>query len=56
MIAKTILGAVIGGVIGFGIYRFIGCASGACPINIQPLGEHDHGHGHWGLGNQTGLI
>lgn len=29
---RIILGPVIGAAIGFGYYKFIGCASGACPI------------------------
>ena len=31
-----IIGAVIGGILGFLYYRFIGCAGGACPITSSP--------------------
>lgn len=30
-------GALIGGLAGFLYYRFVGCASGACPITSNPL-------------------
>jgi hypothetical protein len=36
MIARLIIGIVIGGLIGYGIYRFIGCASGTCPLTSNP--------------------
>jgi len=36
MTARLIIGAIVGGVLGFGIYRFIGCASGTCPITSNP--------------------
>ncbi len=32
----TILGVVIGGVLGFAWYRWIGCSSGACPLLSNP--------------------
>jgi F0F1-type ATP synthase assembly protein I len=31
-ILKVIAGVVIGGALGYLYYRFVGCASGACPI------------------------
>jgi len=31
-----IIGAVVGGAIGYAAYRFIGCSSGACPITSNP--------------------
>lgn len=31
-----IIGAVVGGAIGFAAYKFIGCSSGACPITSNP--------------------
>ncbi len=34
---KMIIGVAIGGVLGFLFYRFIGCASGTCPITSKPL-------------------
>lgn len=33
---NAILGIVIGGGLGFAYYKFIGCASGACPITSNP--------------------
>ena len=33
---RIILGPVIGAVIGFGYYKFIGCSSGTCPITSNP--------------------
>lgn len=35
-IIKLISGIVIGGILGFAYYTFIGCASGACPITSNP--------------------
>jgi len=34
---KMIIGAVIGGTLGFLYYKLIGCASGTCPITSKPL-------------------
>ncbi len=31
-----IIGAVVGGAIGYAVYRFVGCSSGACPITANP--------------------
>ena len=36
MIARLVIGVVIGGLLGYGVYRFIGCSSGACPITSNP--------------------
>jgi hypothetical protein len=36
MILKLAIGVVIGGLFGFGVYRFIGCSTGACPITSNP--------------------
>ena len=33
---RMILGPIIGAVIGFAYYRFIGCSSGVCPITSNP--------------------
>ena len=35
-ILKSILGAVVGAAIGFAMYRFVGCKTGACPITASP--------------------
>jgi len=32
-----IIGVVAGGVIGFFYYKFIGCATGACPLTSKPV-------------------
>jgi Family of unknown function (DUF6132) len=36
MIIKGIIGVIVGGVLGFGYYKFIGCASGTCPLTSNP--------------------
>jgi len=36
MTLRLAIGAVVGGLIGFGVYRFIGCSSGTCPITSSP--------------------
>ncbi len=36
MIARLIIGVVIGGLLGYGMYRFIGCSTGTCPITSNP--------------------
>jgi hypothetical protein len=36
MIVRLIIGVVAGGLLGYGMYRFIGCSSGACPITANP--------------------
>ncbi len=33
---KYILGILIGGLIGYLYYRFVGCASGSCAITSNP--------------------
>ena len=35
-IFKIIIGITVGGLIGFGIYKIIGCSTGACPITSNP--------------------
>lgn len=37
MIIKLVVGVVIGAVLGYAYYRFIGCSSGACPITGNPI-------------------
>ncbi len=36
MMVRLIIGVVGGGLLGYGVYRFIGCSSGACPITANP--------------------
>jgi hypothetical protein len=33
---KTLLGTLGGAAVGFLVYRFIGCRTGACPLNSNP--------------------
>jgi len=33
---KIILGVVVGGGMGFAYYRFVGCATGTCPLTSNP--------------------
>jgi len=33
---KVLLGSILGGVLGFLYYYFIGCRSGSCPITSNP--------------------
>jgi hypothetical protein len=36
IIVKVIVGIVLGGALGFAYYKFVGCASGACPLTSNP--------------------
>lgn len=36
MIIRIAAGVLIGGLAGYGLYRFVGCSSGACPITSNP--------------------
>ena len=33
---NVILGIIIGGVVGYGFYKLVGCSSGACPLTSNP--------------------
>ena len=35
----TLLGTLLGGVGGFLYWKFVGCASGTCPITASPMGS-----------------
>ena len=37
MILKLILGVVVGGGLGFACYKFVGCATGTCPLTSNPI-------------------
>jgi hypothetical protein len=37
MILRLVIGAVIGGGLGFAYYKFVGCSSGACPLTSNPV-------------------
>jgi hypothetical protein len=30
------LGAIVGGILGYAYYRFVGCATGTCPLTSNP--------------------
>ena len=36
MILRIILGVVIGGALGFGWYKLVGCSTGTCPLTSNP--------------------
>jgi high-affinity Fe2+/Pb2+ permease len=36
MIARLAIGVLVGGLMGYGVYRFVGCSSGACPMTSNP--------------------
>lgn len=36
-------GAIIGGLLGYLYYYFIGCSSGSCPITSNPFGSIAYG-------------
>ena len=36
MMARLLIGALVGGLVGYGLYRFVGCSSGACPLTSNP--------------------
>jgi uncharacterized membrane protein YedE/YeeE len=33
---KAMLGGLIGALVGFGVYKFVGCKTGACPLSGNP--------------------
>lgn len=37
MILKIVIGAVLGGGLGFAYYKFIGCSSGTCSLTSHPV-------------------
>lgn len=37
LMVKVILGIILGAFVGYAYYRFIGCASGTCPITSNPF-------------------
>ena len=37
MILRIVIGVVVGGGLGFAYYKFVGCASGACPLTSNPF-------------------
>ena len=37
MMLRLILGALIGGAVGFAYYKFVGCSTGTCPLTSNPF-------------------
>ena len=37
MILRMVIGAAAGAVLGFGWYKVVGCATGACPLTNNPV-------------------
>ncbi|MEI6393634.1 MAG: DUF6132 family protein [Verrucomicrobiota bacterium] len=37
MILRIVIGVVVGGVVGFAFYKFVGCSSGTCPLTSNPF-------------------
>ena len=35
-VVRTLLGAAVGAAIGFAMYKFVGCRTGACPLTGNP--------------------
>ncbi|MPM65307.1 hypothetical protein SDC9_112202 [bioreactor metagenome] len=40
---RYLLGAVIGGAVGFLYYKLVGCPTGSCPITSSPYGSTLYG-------------
>jgi hypothetical protein len=37
MIMKLLIGALLGGGLGFACYKFVGCSTGSCPLTSNPF-------------------
>jgi hypothetical protein len=37
MMLRIVIGVVVGGGLGFAYYKFVSCASGACPLTSNPF-------------------
>ena len=37
MIVRIVIGVLVGGGLGFGWYKLVGCSSGACPLTSNPF-------------------
>lgn len=33
---KSVVGLLVGAAVGFAMYRFVGCRTGACPLTANP--------------------
>ena len=36
MIFRIMIGTAVGALLGFALYKFVGCSSGTCPITSNP--------------------
>ena len=36
MNVRSMIGIVLGGLLGYAAYRYIGCSTGACPLTANP--------------------
>ncbi len=36
MMIRVLIGAVVGGALGFAMYRLVGCSTGTCPLTSNP--------------------
>lgn len=34
--ARTVVGGLVGAAVGWALYKFVGCKTGACPITANP--------------------
>lgn len=39
MLVRGLIGIVLGGLVGFGLYRYVGCPDGTCLITSSPWGS-----------------
>ena len=37
MILRILIGVVVGGSLGFGWYKLVGCSTGTCPLTSNPF-------------------
>lgn len=37
MILRIVIGIIVGGGLGFGWYKLVGCSTGTCPLTSHPL-------------------
>jgi len=37
MIFRIVIGIIVGGSLGFGWYKLVGCSTGACPLTSHPV-------------------
>jgi len=40
---KYVIGPLIGAILGYSYYRFIGCSTGSCPITSNPYASSIYG-------------